>query len=556
MSQVYDPTKPQAGVTTLGQLYQIMRDHVAAATSNFSGTAFPSSPGAGQPCYRTDRLTTNGVPKLYIYTALPSFGESGWVEVSANSVIGEELVNARGTKPTLDQRLDVALNEDGTLKASTTLNPSQWYLPSLTFAYVSTTSFTVNGDQTDIYKQGRRIKINLSASVVYSEVVSATYGAPNTTIQILDAVLDNTLVSVEHSLFLPDWDGKSAISPRMAGNRRVVSKSADYTTTLNDDAILMDASGAARTLTVLSAVTLGAGRRQRIYKNDTSVNAVDVVPSGTELINGNRKYSITVPFTGIEVESDGTNLRTIDDSTDKITGSDILTDFTVSGLLGVDPGASLTMTIPGGIAYVIGRRVVKLVGSSDLTRTYTASKDTYVDISHTGAITYTEVNNGAGAPSVAANSLRLEKVVTNGTEITGVTDLRPIAGVKNLAMTGDADSQVTTNAPAQLDLGSVNAGDRILIYGFVVDTYSVAPSVYLIEAIKVSGSSTIKFNGINGTVLYGPMGLLAGQTMGFITGIINVVTSGTLVVGVVPYYVSGTLTAYNRSVQAFFIKKQ
>lgn len=130
-----------------------------------------------------------------------------------------EVVNARGTKSTLDQRLDVALNEDGTLKAATTLNPSQWYKPSLTFTYVSTTSFKVNGDQTDIYKSIRRLKINLTASVVYSEVISASFASgPNeTTIIILDAVLNNTLVDVEHSLFLPRKDN-GAISVKMITN--------------------------------------------------------------------------------------------------------------------------------------------------------------------------------------------------------------------------------------------------------------------------------------------------------------------------------------------------
>lgn len=109
-------------------------------------------------------------------------------------------------------------------------------------------------------------------------------------------------------------------------------------------------------------------------------------------------------------------------------------DHVASGLLGIDPGASLTMIIPGGIAYVIGVRVVKPNGAVDLTRTYTASKDTYVDISDAGVITYTEVVNGAGAPAIAGSSIRLMKVITNGTEITSVADLRILTpGVKTTA---------------------------------------------------------------------------------------------------------------------------
>ena len=219
MSQTYDKTKPAAGVTTFGQLYQVLRDNVDAAATLFAGASFPANPDAGRPCFRTDRLTTNGVPKLYVYTGLPLLGETGWVELSANSVVGEEIVNARGSKSSLDQRLDVALNEDGTLKAATTLNPSQWFKPTgWTWTYVSSTSFKVVGDQTDIYKSLRRLKANLGASTVYSEVASSSYsaGPDETTIQILDAVLDNTLVDVEHSLVLPDKDSGS-LSSRMLG---------------------------------------------------------------------------------------------------------------------------------------------------------------------------------------------------------------------------------------------------------------------------------------------------------------------------------------------------
>lgn len=546
---------PVDGVTTFADVYNVLAGTLGTLRSRFSGTAFPASPVAGQPCYRTDRLTVNGYPKCYTYTNNPALGESGWVEDVLGTTLGEEIVNARGTKPSVAQRLDVALNEDGTLKASTTLNPSQWFLPSLTFTYISTTSFRVNGDQTDIYKAARRLKINLSASTVYSEVVSASYSSPNTTVQVLDAVLSATLVSVEHSLHLPDWDGKSAISPRMAGNYKIKSVSADYTTTLNDDVILVDASGAARTITVLAAATLGAGRRQKVIKTDSSTNAVTIDPNGSETINGNATYAITVPLTGIEFESDGTNLRTIDDSTDKVTGSDIFSDFVVSGLLGTDPGAVLGMTIPPGVAYIIGRRVVKLAGAADLTRTYTASKDTYVDISHTGAITYTEVTNGAGAPSVAANSLRLMCVVTNGSEITGVTDLRILVGVQKaeLNMTGEASATGFTVTTA-LSLGNVKAGDRIFVCATASILSSTAPT-YPQAAVMKSGTAVVVwFNGV-GNPLYPLVSTAALAQDGSFSGVLKVTTSGSLTLTNTISYVGGSGLNLSNQIYAFFLKR-
>lgn len=92
--------------------------------------------------------------------------------------------------------------------------------------------------------------------------------------------------------------------------------------------------------------------------------------------------------------------------------------YVASGLLPATD-ASLTSNISAGTTYINGYRVVKTATA----HTYTASKDTYVDVSQTGTFTYSEVSVGAAAPSVAANSARLAKVTTSGTAITTVTDL-------------------------------------------------------------------------------------------------------------------------------------
>lgn len=88
---------------------------------------------------------------------------------------------------------------------------------------------------------------------------------------------------------------------------------------------------------------------------------------------------------------------------------------------GLTPATStdLTSDISAGTAYVNGYRVTKTATS----KTYTASKDTYVDIDQDGTFTYSEVANGATEPAVATNSARLAKVVTDGDNITSVTDM-------------------------------------------------------------------------------------------------------------------------------------
>jgi hypothetical protein len=56
--------------------------------------------------------------------------------------------------------------------------------------------------------------------------------------------------------------------------------------------------------------------------------------------------------------------------------------------------------------------------------TYTASRDTYVDLSQTGIYAYSAVANGATEPATTANSIRLAKVVTGATDVTSVEDKR------------------------------------------------------------------------------------------------------------------------------------
>ena len=98
--------------------------------------------------------------------------------------------------------------------------------------------------------------------------------------------------------------------------------------------------------------------------------------------------------------------------------SGTLTQATVveSGCVPADD-TDLTSDISACVAYVNGYRVSK----SATALTYTASRDNYVDLSQSGVYTITPVTLGATQPAVAANSSRLAKVVTDGTEITTIT---------------------------------------------------------------------------------------------------------------------------------------
>ena len=87
----------------------------------------------------------------------------------------------------------------------------------------------------------------------------------------------------------------------------------------------------------------------------------------------------------------------------------------VNGLLPVT-SASLQTTISTGAAFVGGVHVSVSVTQ----HTFTASKDTYIDLSVTG-YTYVEVENNAAVPALTASGIRVAKVVTSTTAVTTVS---------------------------------------------------------------------------------------------------------------------------------------
>lgn len=106
------------------------------------------------------------------------------------------------------------------------------------------------------------------------------------------------------------------------------------------------------------------------------------------------------------------------------------TDLDLSGFYADSVESGLTVTqdtlldgiVAAGVAYI---NQAKVDVSSD-TNAFTASQDTYVDVGDDAVITYSAVANGAGAPVLAADAVRLAKVVTDGTTITDIVDMRTL----------------------------------------------------------------------------------------------------------------------------------
>ena len=97
-------------------------------------------------------------------------------------------------------------------------------------------------------------------------------------------------------------------------------------------------------------------------------------------------------------------------------------DSTDSGLI-VTHDTLLTGDISAGVVYI---NQAKVTVDAVVGHAFTASKDTYVDVGDDAVITYTETVLGAGAPALAADAVRLAKVVTDATTITSIVDMRTL----------------------------------------------------------------------------------------------------------------------------------
>jgi len=145
-----------------------------------------------------------------------------------------------------------------------------------------------------------------------------------------------------------------------------------------------------------------------------TVSGAPAVTSG-ELLQLGQVQDASLSISVLDATVDGPIAQIAGTGTDNETpflqAADLFTPWVVNGLLTPVPSpASLTGDLSPGVAYVSGQRIV---GPSSVTDTFSGSSDTYVDLNYNGLLTYTAVANGAASPSLAPNSLRLEKVVTS-----------------------------------------------------------------------------------------------------------------------------------------------
>lgn len=185
-------------------------------------------------------------------------------------------------------------------------------------------------------------------------------------------------------------------------------------------------------------------------------------------------------------------------STDPIRTSLIQNHIVSGGVVAQSSG--LIGTFSNIVFYVNGQRYS---GTSIADKTYTASKDTYVDITAssggTVSVTYSEVANGAAAPALSADYLRVAKVVTNGSAITGVVQYGVDSLANRIYYTTPLNPQQQGIWWEELGRAKLGAtGTTISIPGFAARKFLRIEFVTNISG-AAWGSGRLRFNSDSGT---------------------------------------------------------
>ena len=114
------------------------------------------------------------------------------VAISSSKVDGDinylisavnEIDDASGSRTSIEERLNVALNNDGTLKSSAGLALDNWIAQTVSnLTRVSDTSVSIDGDQTSIYTEFRRVRLTVSGVQLFANVESSSFAGGVTTI--------------------------------------------------------------------------------------------------------------------------------------------------------------------------------------------------------------------------------------------------------------------------------------------------------------------------------------------------------------------------------------
>lgn len=176
-------------------------------------------------------------------------------------------------------------------------------------------------------------------------------------------------------------------------------------------------------------VTEGLRVEHNVDGTHAAITSTSVTATGTA-------QAATVISTG-DIQHRSTSIETIRNETQF--------DYVASGGVwsGDSYGSTRNASMTALTCYINGRRGTI---SAVTARTFTASKDTYVDVlnsSGTFSLVYTEVANNAASPALAANSIRIAIIVTGASNIANVGSVNQGEEYKLLPIASSIPYQVT-----------------------------------------------------------------------------------------------------------------
>lgn len=200
-------------------------------------------------------------------------------------------------------------------------------------------------------------------------------------------------------------------------------------------------------------------------------------------------------------------------------------DFVASGCVwsGDAYASTRVASMTSGVAYINGRKHTVAAVTS---RTFTASKDTYIDLLYSltdnvATVVYTEASNNAASPALAANSIRIGIIITAAGSIADAgsvnqgqeTKVLPIASSTPYTVTDSLGNLICPRDPNRKVLGyrqitanfTTTSATPVIVTGLsfpaIIPTGRKVRVTGYIYTLTDSGSATMGFNIFTGASL-------------------------------------------------------
>jgi len=162
------------------------------------------------------------------------------------------------------------------------------------------------------WSTGQKMGIGFLDSTTLSAEMCGIKSGPSHRVDLALKVYNGTALIEALRIYYTGFIGigksapKSILDVNGAIATPIVTKTSAYTITEADSTILVDATSAAFTVTLPTAVGI-AGRTYTIKKIDSSINNVTLDANGTQTIDGSLSYTLLGQWKAVQVQSDGAN---------------------------------------------------------------------------------------------------------------------------------------------------------------------------------------------------------------------------------------------------------